>query len=222
MNYNVSFDVEFRKHSYPGKFIVIEGIDGSGKTTQVAKVVESLKSQGKDVVITKEPTDGEVGQLIRKMLSGKVEFTPVAFQYLFAADRVMHMEEVENLLKGGKIVVSDRYFWSAIAYGLADKKGMDFENSKEVSLVAQSILSMYHQFLLPDYTFYLKIPVDVSLSRLGKMDKEKEVYEKKENLEKVYVGYEWLAEKFPDEIMVIEGTQDVKDITQNIVACIQY
>lgn len=220
MVYHVSFDIELRKHNYPGKFIVIEGIDGSGKTTQVEKVVESLKAQGKDVVVTKEPTDGEVGQLIRKMLSGKVEFTPVAFQYLFAADRVMHMEEVEELLKQGKFVVSDRYFWSAIAYGMADKEGMDYENSKEVSLVAQGILSIYHQFLLPDYTFYLEIPVDVSLSRLGAMDKEKEIYEKKENLEKIYAGYEWLVEKFGDEIMVIEGTQDVQDITENIVDCI--
>ncbi|MBI4091901.1 MAG: dTMP kinase, partial [Candidatus Levybacteria bacterium] len=121
MKYSVSFELEFRKHNYPGRLIAIEGIDGSGKTTQVRKAVEILKEKGVESVYTKEPTDGEIGKLIRRILVGEKKFEPASFQYLFSADRVEHQEEIFELLKKGKIVVSDRYFWSSVPYGALDR-----------------------------------------------------------------------------------------------------
>ena len=121
MKYPIDFELEFQRHNYPGKLIALEGIDGSGKTTQALELVESLKKEGIKTVYTKEPTDGEIGKMIRRILTGEKNFEPVSFQYLFAADRVEHQEEIIGFLKKGKIVVSDRYFWSSIPYGATDR-----------------------------------------------------------------------------------------------------
>src|SRR5690348_13914041 len=108
-------DLEFRKNPYKGKLIVIEGIDGSGKTTSAKALVENLKKAGYDTAYSKEPTDDVIGSFIReKILSGHVAISPLALQYLFNADRAMHMEKIEKLLKKGTIVVMDRYFWSSV------------------------------------------------------------------------------------------------------------
>lgn len=218
--YNVSFDLDFKRNTHPGKFIVIEGIDGSGKTTQAQQVVESLTRLGKKVVYTKEPTDGPIGLFIREVLAGKVNIPSVSFQYLFAADRAAHQDEIETLLKEGNIVIADRYFWSAIAYGMADREHVDYGNPGKLLLVGQSILSMYNQFVIPDTTIYLRLSAENAMQRLSSMDKEKEIYEKKEKLEKIEKGYEWLLQEFPKEFTVIDGQKSVEDVTSEIVSTI--
>ena len=121
MIYPISFNLELRKNAYPGKLVVIEGIDGSGKTTQAKELVKRLNKNNINAAYTKEPTDMVIGQFIReKILTGQITLHPVASQYLFNADRVMHMEKIEALLAKGMIVVMDRYFWSAVAYSIAD------------------------------------------------------------------------------------------------------
>lgn len=217
MDHSVSFDLDFRRNPYPGKFIVIEGIDGCGKTTQTAIVVEKLKAQGADAIYTKEPTDGPIGRFIRQTLRGVLDISPLAIQYLLAADRVLHAQEIEKHLKEGKTLVSDRYFWSAVAYGMADRQGTKYEDNGHVLLAIQGILSMYSQFIMPDITFYLQTSVDTALSRLAKMTKEKELYETREKLEKIYQGYEWLVSQFPREITVIDGEKTVGEVTGEIL-----
>src|SRR5690554_6635734 len=101
MSYPIKFSVSFKKHKYPGKLIALEGIDGSGKTTQAQLLVEKLKKSGKKVIYTKEPTDGEIGKLIRRVLSGELNVPPLSLQYLFCADRGPHQEEMEQYLKKG-------------------------------------------------------------------------------------------------------------------------
>jgi dTMP kinase len=221
MKYTVSFDIALKRHDYPGTFIALEGIDASGKTTQVAKLAHELTKKGNTVIPTHEPTDSVIGTLIREILAGKTEIPLVGFQYLFVADRVVHQEDIKNHLAAGSIVISHRYFWSGIPYGLTDKDGLDFENERELMLTAQSILSMYHQFIVPDYTFYLSVPVDTACERLAKMDKEKEIYEKKEKLEKIAKGYDWLMKQFPEEFTIIDGTQSEKEVTQAILSHIK-
>lgn len=213
MKYQVSFDLEFKKNAYPGKLIVVEGIDGSGKTTQSHALVENLMQKDKEAVFTKEPTDQVIGQLIREILQSKVKVPTVSFQYLFAADRQMHQEWIIAKLKKGVTIVSDRYFWSSVAYGMADRK----ENLSDRDLVAQSILSMYHQFIVPDHTFYLKISVDTALKRLSQMSKVKELYEKREKLEKITAGYSWLIGKFSKEFTVVDGERSVGEVTKEII-----
>lgn len=217
MQYHISFDLDFRRNPYPGKFVVIEGIDGSGKTTQAKIVAEKVDN----AIYTKEPTVGPIGQFIRKAISGKEEELPsVALQHLLSADRAVHEEEVKKLLEQGKTVVSDRYLWSSVAYGMADREEFDYEDGK-ILLVAQSILSAYHQFILPDLTLYLDVSVDVALERLDQMDKSRELYETRDKLEKIHKGYKWLIEQFPKEITVVDGERSVEEVTADLLQKIQ-
>jgi thymidylate kinase len=78
-------------------------------------------------------------------------------------------------------------------------------NLGEILLVSQGILSFYHQFIVPDKTFYLRISLDTSLERLSSTQKEKEIYESKEKLEKIIWGYEWLVKKFRNEFVIVDG-----------------
>jgi len=221
MKHTVSFDIEFKKNPHKGLFVVLEGIDGSGKTTQCSTVVERLQKEGIDAVCTKEPTDGEIGQLIRKVLSEEVNVPAAAIQYLIAADRAVHQEELNSLLRDGKLVISDRYFWSAVAYGTADKEDVDFENHAQVLMVSQSILSMYNQFILPDLSLYLDVSIPTALDRLSQMDKKKELYERKEKLERIDKGYRWLLEQFPQAFTKIDGEQSSDTVTEDIITAIK-
>lgn len=221
MKYHVSFDIEFRKNPYKGIYIAFEGIDGVGKTTQASVLKKFLEKKGKIVVLAKEPTqEPPIGTLIHDFIKGRVKFPPVSIQYLFAADREIHQKElIEPNLEKGKIVISDRCFWSSVAYGILDKK-KDFHklSNVEILLVSESILSMYHQFMVPDITFYIDVSADVAISRLSKMKKKQEYYETAEKLKNIKAGYDWLARKFPDEITVINGEKSVEEVTKQILA----
>lgn len=228
MKYHLSFDLALQKNTHSGVYIVIEGIDGSGKTTQVERVREHLEKQGKKVVVIGEPrkSSGLFGKLIEQILLSKVHVPPVALQYLFSADRAIHHEEVIiPALKEGKVVLSDRCFWSAVPYGIMDvmvghgEKDYSFERAK-VILSAQGILSMYHQFMVPDITFYLDVSVDTAMQRLSSAEKQKEIYEKKEKLEKIVLGYKWLIKEFPKEFVLIDGERSVEEVTKKIVSSI--
>src|SRR3989344_5449183 len=220
MVYHVSFDIEFRKNPYKGIYIAFEGIDGAGKTTQAPILKKYLEKKGKSVVLTKEPTqEPPIGTLIHDFIKGKIKLPPVLLQYLFAADREIHQKElIEPNLKKGKIVISDRCFWSSVAYGILDKK-KDFGrlDNKDVLLVSQSILSTYHQFIVPDTTFYIDVSEDVAISRISRVKKKKEYYETEEKLKNIKAGYDWLSKKFPDEIVVIDGERTEKEVAADII-----
>lgn len=212
--YHVEFDIDFKRNSFPGKFIVLEGIEASGKTTQVAKLLEAFP----DAILAKNPTDGEIGKFIREeVLGGRTDIPPVAYQYLFSADREIFQQQLIELLKDGKTVICDRYFWSSVAYGALDKEDLDIENLEEVSLVSLSILSMYHQFLIPDITIYLDVSLEESLKRLKGSEKHTEIYDNHQTNIKVKKGYEWLLKKFPEEITVVEANGSIDEIHKNVV-----
>lgn len=214
MKYHVSFDIALKRNPYTGILIAIEGIDGSGKTTQVKAIASILRKQGKRVFVTKNPTNGIVGRLIRKILNGKIHVSPVSFQYLYSADRQLQQEEIIPHLKRGEIVITDRYFWSAVAYGLSDKKGK-YSNA-DMLMAAHSILSMYHQQIVPDYTFYLDISVEIALIRLAATGKH-DIYEKREKLETIKREYQSLITRFKDEFIVMDATQNLKEVTESII-----
>ena len=220
MNYHVSFDIDFRRNAYKGIYIAFEGIDGVGKTTQTSILKKYFEDKKKKVVYTKEPTNiPPIGTLIHDFIQGKIDLPPISVQSLFAADRAIHMETiVEPSLQKGKIVISDRCFWSSVAYGILDKmKNSHTLKNGEILLVSESILSMYHQFIIPDITFYIKVSEETAMKRLSKMNKKKEYYETKEKLRKIKEGYDWLANKFPKEIIVIDGEQSVEKVTAEIL-----
>lgn len=220
MKYHVEFDIDFKRNKLPGKFIVIEGIDASGKTTQA----ELLGKKIKGAIVTKNPTDNNlIGKFIReKVLAGKVSLPPVAHQYLFAADREIQQQEIIEHLRKGKTVISDRYLWSSVAYGIADREGTDYEDWEEVSVVALSVLSMYHQFLMPDLNIYLDISVEEAKKRMKKSDKHKEIYDNQNMNRKIEKGYAWLLKVFPEEFTKVDGDGDRKpeEINEEIVKLI--
>ena len=220
MKYHVSFDIDFRRNPYKGLYIAFEGIDGSGKTTQAKILKKYLEEKNKNVVLTKEPTqEPPIGSIVHDFLKGKIKLPAVSIQYLFAADREIQQKElIEPTLQKGDVVISDRCFWSSVAYGILDKK-KDFSKlgNAEILLVSESILSMYHQFIVPDVTFYIRVSADVAISRISKMKKKQEYYETAEKLKNIKAGYDWLAKKFPKEIVIIDGEQSVEKVSAQIL-----
>lgn len=100
-----------------GKFIVFEGLDGSGKTTQINRLSEHLKKNNIPHIVTKEPTDNPIGALARCVVRGEVSLTKEALSLLFAADRAEHIAtEISPALSAGKFVLCDRYIYSNMAY----------------------------------------------------------------------------------------------------------
>ena len=223
MRYHVELDIDLKRNPYKGLYIALEGIDGSGKTTQVEQLAKYFEKQGKSVIATREPRkEGLIGDIVQKVLTGRVKMSSIALQYLFSTDRVLHHKElVIPALKSGKIVLSDRCFWSAVVYGILDRNNGKYDyKSADFLLMAHSILSMYHQFLVPDYTFYLKVDLATSVARISKKDDKKEIYEDKDKLQKVIEGYDWLSKKFKNEITVTDGEGSVGEVTTEIVSVI--
>ena len=221
MKYHISLDIDLKKNPYKGIYIVIEGMDGGGKTTQVEEVGNYFRQTGRSVLQVREPRkEGLIGDIVQKVLTGKLKIPAVALQYLFSTDRVLNQKEVIlPALKRGDVVVSDRCFWSAIVYGILDKTGGNYDYKEaDFMLIAHSILSMYHQFIVPDYTFYLKISLETALARISKKDDVKEIYEDREKLRKVIEGYDWLSTKFAKEIITINGEKSVGEVTREIIA----
>jgi len=220
MNYHVEFDIDFRRNPYKGLYIALEGLDGSGKTEQTEAIKAYFIKQNKKVVVTHEPRKNSslFSDLIHKILLGEVKLSPVALQYLFSADRVQnHSETVIPALEKGITVISHRVMWSIVPYAVSDMDAKTYTNQAQFQLVANSVLSMYHQFIIPDYTFYLDVPVTIAMTRLSKRQgKRKEFYEKKDKLEKHKLGYNWLLKTFPKEFTVIDGTKSVTTVTKSI------
>ena len=107
-----------KANPYPGFFVDIEGLDGSGASTQVRLVGERLLKEGLVAFTTKEPTDNVIGGLIRGALTGVYKLPPDSLQLLFVADRRHHLErEIIPILSNGNVLIADRFLWSTIAFG---------------------------------------------------------------------------------------------------------
>lgn len=223
MSYNISVKLDFKRNQHKGKFIVLEGVEASGKTTQIRKLEKALLADKKKVFITKNPTDGVIGKFIRnQILAGnKIKLDPIAFQYLFVADRVMQEKEIIKHLKKGEIVISDRYFWSSVAYGIVDRKGTKFKNWEQISPVALSLLSMYYQFLIPDVNIYLKISIKESARRIKGSAKHNEIYDDQKMSLQIRKAYGWIIKKFKKEFTIISGEQNEDKVTKDILKLIK-
>lgn len=224
MKYPINFEIELKKNPYEGFYVALEGIDGSGKTTQAEELAEYFRKKGKEVIITQEPRrTGAVGELIHKVLQQEVKIPAVGLQYLFSADRAIHQEElIIPALKEGKVVVSDRNFWSGVAYGILDKGGLGkVKESADQLLVALSLLSSYHQFIAPNVTFYLDVNVDTAIDRLSHMNRKTELYEKKDSLTSVQEIYDWLVKKFPDALVDIDGNLGKEEVLKELIDVIE-
>jgi dTMP kinase len=188
-----------------GKFIVFEGLDGSGQTTQAKLLAEYLLKLGKRVVLTKEPTlDSEAGKEIGEILDGKEKISSQKLQELFVEDRREHVEElIIPALHEGKIVISDRYFFSTFAYGSLD---LDLEWLIEIN----------KNFPFPDTVFFLEVQPEVCLERIEQRGQGFKYFEKLEKLKKVWETYKILPQRFQN-IYPINGEQSIEKTRQDIV-----
>lgn len=223
MSYDVHFNINLKKNPYPGLYIALEGIDGSGKTTQVERLAQYFEKQGKTVVRTHEPRrDGVMGELVSNILKQEKKIPEVAIQYLFAAQRAVHLEDlVTPSLESGAVVISDRSFWSSIPYGLLDRFETGKSEDPDVLLASLSILSMYHEFIAPDIAVVLDVSVETAGERLSQMKRRAELYEKKEKLTKINEGYSFLLKHFADALLKVDAEQDMEAVTKEVLSHIE-
>jgi dTMP kinase len=198
--------------SVPPLFIVLEGIDGSGTTTQLDKVVHYLRGCGRAAVATREPSVGPVGKLLREILLGQHTGSagaPVdgrAMALLFAADRRDHLaREIEPALAGGSDVVSDRYLLSSLAYQAVEADRAWVENLSRAIRV-------------PDLTLFLETPVSVAADRRRQAGRSSERYDADEILSRVSENYLRLIEdvyRF-GPVVRIDGSGSIDDVQRSI------
>lgn len=180
-----------------GQFIVLEGPDGSGTTTHSDILAKKLAREGRDVILTAEPTDSAIGRFIREQLKNKSIPSPTALQLLFCADRAWHIEHViKPALEEGKTVISDRYVISTLIYGEA------------LGLDPDWLLSVNTPFVEPDIMMIALPPLHVCLERINKR-KQLDVFENTAFQKKIYDLYE-KAGADDDSVQVIDtsGTQE--------------
>ena len=198
-------------HNFPGFFIDIEGLDGSGASTQVKLVAKELKKEGVKPYLTKEPTKGPIGKLVRQALEGLWNsLPPSSVQMLFAADRGRHLnEEIIPKLEKGKMIITDRYAWSSVAFG-------------SVELDREWLLGLNKDFILPDLTIFIEVSPEVCLARLKKERKGVELFGEEEHLTQTWDTYHWLAQKFWwAQIAVVDGERKKEEITEEILSLIK-
>lgn len=197
------------KNNYPGKFIVIEGLDGSGKSAQVDLLVNFLKEKRPkgcpEIILTKEPTiESEAGRKIKQALRNEIVVAPLDLQGLYVQDRKEHLEnKVIPSLKEGKFVVSSRYAFSTFAYGYSD--GLD------VNL----LIKMNDNFLLPDLTIIVDVSPESCMERIEGRGQPKELFEKKEKLTKVNEIYKKIPQMF-ENVVIINGQRPIPEVFEDI------
>lgn len=190
-----------------GKFIVFEGIDGSGKSTQIKMLYKSLKERGIPCLMTGEPTQSPFGSMLRCCLGGRIETDEYTIAALFAADRLDHIFHkttgILNKLEEGTNVLCDRYYLSSFAYngGMADDEWVIGLNK-----VARETLK-------PDLTIFLDLSPEESMRRVLRRG-ETDRYETAERQINIRNRYFELFKRFPDERVEIVKSEADKDATQ--------
>jgi dTMP kinase len=192
-------------------FIAFEGGEGAGKSTQMAALVKWLQARGEDVVTTREPGGTAIGSRLREVLLDPLssEMDPRTEALLYAADRAQHAAEViRPALAAGKIVVSDRFIDSSLAYqGLA--RGLGLQQIYDISAWATN-------GLMPDLVFYLDLDATAGLARVGegrdRLEREDDDFHAR-----VGTAYLELTQKFPERFVVLDGRRGQAEIHAEVV-----
>ena len=192
-------------------FISFEGIDKSGKSTQISLLVDWVKQKGYEVVQTSEPGGTGLGEKIEKILlePSTKEINGISELFLYLADRAEHVEKIiKPALEKGKIVISDRFADATIAY-------QGYGRRLDTPWVEELNKRATHGFL-PDITFLLDISPDLAKKRSGSEEKDRIENEKISFHQKVRQGYLKLAKKHTERIKVINGEGSVEEIQLRI------
>jgi len=198
-----------------GKFIVIEGSDGSGQTTQATLLSDSLTKAGHKVLLTKEPADELDGGLIRKILQGKYKVSAETLQLYFTANRGYHLDaQIKPAIEIGKWVVCDRYFFSTFAFGMLE---ISAKGGSASGGDYNWLWQINSKFLAPDLTFFLDVPANICIDRIQRRGSNRELFEQEQKLDQVIKNYKQVFSKnqFPN-IFIINGNRDIGIIAKEI------
>ena len=190
-------------------FIVFEGIDGAGTSTQIKKICEKNPQK---FFQTAEPTSLETGKFLRKMLSGEFSVDEKTNSFLFAADRAEHLYGKNGIIEqinNGKTVISDRYLFSSLAY-------------QSISCGEELPKLLNSTFPLPEILFFFEIDPEISLKRVDSRNEKKEIYEKIETQKKIALEYEKIISEYENnpsctmKIIRIDATKSIEEISETI------
>ena len=200
-----------------GRFIVFEGIDGAGKTTQIARLEAKLRAEGRRVMVTAEPTVSVTGGLLRDALGGISKRTAGEMAAMFVLDRIFHnvnpVTGIEKMLADGVDVICDRYYYSSLAYQGSET---DFDWVANMNLNCPEIRR-------PDCCIFLDLTPEQSLARINADRVSREIYEEESRLQavrdKFYHVFDLLRER--DVICVIDASGSVDEVAARVVSAVE-
>ncbi len=188
------------------KFIVFEGIDGSGLSTQSQLLKEYLTKRTAKILLTKEPTDGLIGMLIRSTLRKRIKFDDTTLALLFAADRTDHLANIK--FNNYDYVISDRYYISNFAY---QSSAIDLNFLIEINKFARK----------PDLVIFLDVKPETCIERITHNREHIELYENIEKLRATKENYtkiiEYLRKNFDLNVVFVDGNRSIEEVRKDIV-----
>ncbi|MBP36757.1 MAG: dTMP kinase [Roseibacillus sp.] len=192
--------------NHPGLLIVLEGIDGTGKSTQAELLAKSLRQEGCRVILSREPTDGPFGRKLRESAtSGRL--SPEEELQLFHQDRREHVEKlIDPALQGGEIVILDRYYFSTMAY-----QGVRGFDPGEIRRINEEFAPR------PDLLLLLDLSLDTALERIGVRDGQGNEFEQRESLQLCSQIFHSVQDDF---LRVIDADQSIEDLHGDIMAAV--
>ena len=192
-----------------GLLIALEGVDGSGTTSQRELVAAALREQGFTVHTTAEPSTGPIGKLLREILSGETKTSPETVALLFAADRLDHLKrEIVPALEQGHIVLTDRYIHSSVAY-------------QSLAMDKDWIISLNREAKLPDLAILVKVSVEVAAKRRQERGGPEELFDAIEAQRKIATAYDSAFEQENlGPTVTIDGEANMETVTQSILGVI--
>ena len=195
-----------------GRFFALEGIDGSGKSTQLPLLARRLEALGRPCVQTREPTGGPMGTLLRQVLTGQVDCDSRVVAPLFVADRLDHLlrkgDGLLALVEGGTDVLCDRYYFSSYAY-------------QSVDLPLEWVIGANRpcaDLLRPDATLFLDVDPELALERIARGREHTELFETRERLTRTREQYfrAFEAEKDRERIIILPGDLPPEELSRAI------
>lgn len=196
----------------PGNFIVFEGIDGSGKSTQIQLLADRLRQRDISYYMTMEPTYSPIGSVVHQILAGRVKTDNRVLAALCAADRLDHLlnetDGIAGKVSDGYTVLSDRYYFSSYAY-----QGVDMSMDWIIHTNEQS-----SAILKPTVHIFIDIDADTAMERITKNRFHQELFEKKSRLQKVRENYLEAFEKLKtsETVLIVDGKKSVEEISEQI------
>ena len=199
----------------PARFIVFEGLDGAGSTTQALRAAQALRTSGASVTETREPSEGPIGTLIRQALRRRLllpdgePLDPRSLALLFAADRIDHLRAVvEPALTAGRHVVSDRYVHSSLAYQGAE-------------LPMPWVASINAQARRADVVVFIDTPVVLCVQRIAARGAAPELYETRERLDAVRQRYDEAFALRDEPVLIVDGAGTIDEVHGRVMAALR-